>query len=166
MRTRLHRSRRTEPAELNITAFMNLMVALVPFLLVMAVFSRMAVLELRVPAADSAATEEPPLQLEVVARKDKLIVRDLGKGMMRELPNQGDGYDLASLSNVLQQLKSKSPDTVEATLLLEPHLIYEQIVQLMDTVRVAPVQQNGRTIQAELFPEISIGDAPVATRRG
>jgi hypothetical protein len=31
----------------------------------------------------------------------------------------------------------------------------------MDTVRVVEQKQEGRTVQAELFPEISIGDAPL-----
>lgn len=165
MKTRLHRSRRIEAADLNITAFMNLMVVLVPFLLVMAVFSRMAILELDMPKADSAASSELPLQLEVVVRKNLLIVTDHAAGLTRELPNRGDGHDLATLSAVLRQLKARSPETVAATLLLEPDLPYEQLVQVMDTVRVLPIQQDGRVVLAELFPEISIGDAPVPTRR-
>jgi hypothetical protein len=31
----------------------------------------------------------------------------------------------------------------------------------MDTVRVVEQVQGERTVQAELFPEISIGDAPL-----
>ena len=49
MRRRL-RHRRPE-AELNITAFMNLMVILVPFLLITAVFSQVAILELNLPTS-------------------------------------------------------------------------------------------------------------------
>lgn len=43
------RQRHAEVVELNITAFMNLMVILVPFLLITTVFSRMAILELNLP---------------------------------------------------------------------------------------------------------------------
>lgn len=165
MKTRLRRGRRIEPADLNITTFMNLMVVLVPFLLVMAVFSRMAILELDMPRADTTASSELPLQLEVVVRKDQLVVTDHAGGLSRELPNHDGGHDLAALSTVLQQLKARSPETVTATLLLEPDLPYEQLVQVMDTVRVVPVQQDGRAVLAELFPEISVGDAPVPARR-
>ncbi|MEM7805474.1 MAG: biopolymer transporter ExbD, partial [Pseudomonadota bacterium] len=45
--------RSLEATELNITAFMNLMVILVPFLLITAVFSRLAILELNLPGASS-----------------------------------------------------------------------------------------------------------------
>ncbi|MDH3417010.1 MAG: biopolymer transporter ExbD, partial [Gammaproteobacteria bacterium] len=40
-----------DTADLNITAFMNLMVILVPFLLITAVFSRLAILELNLPGS-------------------------------------------------------------------------------------------------------------------
>ena len=40
---------RKHPAGLDITAFMNMIVVLVPFLLTTAVFSRLAVLELTLP---------------------------------------------------------------------------------------------------------------------
>lgn len=165
MKTRLRRPRRVDATELNITAFMNLMVVLVPFLLVMAVFSRMTIHELSLPENNTSTSEEPTLQLEVTVRQDRLIVSDHTRGLRRELPNQDDDYDLDALSSLLQQLKSQAPDTVAATLLLEPDLSYEQLVRVMDTVRVMPVQQDERTIQAELFPDVSIGDAP-QLRRG
>ncbi|HZD54071.1 MAG TPA: biopolymer transporter ExbD, partial [Woeseiaceae bacterium] len=57
--------RNIETAELNITVFMNLMVILVPFLLITAVFSRLAVLELNLPGSAAQASEEeaPEFQL-------------------------------------------------------------------------------------------------------
>ncbi|HSN50904.1 MAG TPA: biopolymer transporter ExbD, partial [Woeseiaceae bacterium] len=53
IRSRKSGRRNVETAELNITAFMNLMVILVPFLLITAVFSRLAVLELNLPGSSS-----------------------------------------------------------------------------------------------------------------
>ena len=165
MSTRLRRRRRPVEAEMNITAFMNLMVALVPFLPVMAVFSRMAIHELSLPQASQAASAEPPLQLEVIVREDRLVVSDHAAGLRRELPNRDGQHDLEGLSALLQQLKARAPDTVAATLLLEPELTYEQLIRVMDTVRVVPVQQDERIVYAELFPDVSIGDAP-QLRRG
>lgn len=159
MRSRLRRRRRQEPAELSVTAFMNLMVVLVPFLLVMAVFSRIAILELSLPS-ENASAGKTPSGLEIVVREDRLVVSDHASGLMHELPNQAGNHDLSALSAVLQQLKARAPDAVEARLLLEPDLSFDQMVQLMDTVRVVPVVQDERLQQAELFPEISIGDAP------
>ena len=50
---RIGKKRVEAAVELNITAFMNLMVILVPFLLITAVFSRITVLELNLPALDA-----------------------------------------------------------------------------------------------------------------
>jgi biopolymer transport protein ExbD len=47
-----------ETVELNITAFLNLMVILVPFLLVTAVFSRITVLELNLPSKEAIAKQK------------------------------------------------------------------------------------------------------------
>jgi len=163
MTARLRRQRRQEPAELSVTAFMNLMVVLVPFLLIMAVFSRMAILELSLPRENPNASNTA-LGLEILVRQDRLIVRDQASGMRQELPNRDNNHDLEALSTVLQQLKARAPDVIEARLLLEPDLPYEQVVQLMDTVRVVPIMHDDRLQQAELFPDISLGDAPQSQR--
>ena len=75
-------------------------------------------------------------------------------------------YDrvLDGLSEALQGLKSQAPQTTRATLLLEPQVAYEQVVQIMDAVRVVQVSRDGGREQAELFPDIAIGDAPLARR--
>jgi len=48
-----------------------------------------------------------------------------------------------------------------ATLLLEADTPYDTLVQVMDKVRVLEVMEGTRIVQAELFPDISIGDAPL-----
>ena len=70
MSIRRHRKRHKEAAEINITAFMNLMVILVLFLLITAVFSRLAVLELNLPTSQGEQNEETPqeMMLEITVR--------------------------------------------------------------------------------------------------
>src|SRR6056300_1847134 len=83
-RRRDGRRHNSEVAELNITAFMNLMVILVPFLLITAVFSRMAILELNLPGSSSAPGEPPrDLQLEITVRADGLEVGDRSAGNLK-----------------------------------------------------------------------------------
>jgi len=153
--------RRKEAAEMNITAFMNLMVILVPFLLITAVFSRLTILQLNLPGESTAATEtEQVLNLEVIVRKNEIQVADRGTGLLKSLPDTPEGHDLKGLSEYLQLVKSKYPQKTDATVLLEPDTSYDTVVQVMDTVRAYTAEQNGRFAQAELFPDISIGDAP------
>lgn len=161
MKRRRHRLANREPVELDITAFMNLMVILVPFLLITAVFSRMAILELNVaaPSAEVAALPDD-LQLEIIVRKHAVEVADQRGGLIKRFTSNEGVYDLDALNLFLQQIKARFPEKVDANLLLEPQVDYDTIVQVMDSVRVAQVMQDQQEIQAELFPEISIGDAP------
>jgi len=159
------RRRHKETAELNITAFMNLMVILVPFLLITAVFSRLAVLELNLPNARSQALDEPPapeLALEITVREGSIEVGDRNQGTLSRIDNAAEGYDLPALSEYLQRVKRQFPDKADATLLLEPEISYQVLVEVMDTVRVAELvdESSREVVRYELFPEISIGDAP------
>ena len=150
---------------LDITAFMNMIVVLVPFLLTTTVFSRLAVLELSLPAQSSAFDKlKGDLQLEIVIRGDALEVQDRIGGLVRRVENTNKGYDFRTLSGLIQQIKARFPDKVEATILAEPDTPYDILVQTMDAVRVARTSGSGPAAHVELFPEISIGDAPVATR--
>jgi len=58
-------------------------------------------------------------------------------------------------------VKSKFPDKTDATILLEPDTPYDTVVQTMDRIRVLEVNAGLNVVQYELFPDISIGDAPV-----
>lgn len=159
---RWRRRHNSDTAELNITAFMNLMVILVPFLLITAVFSRLTILELSLPAPGdgTANTDTPTLQLEVVLRHNGVEVADTKTGLLKVLPRAdgSEAYDLKGLSNYLKQVKANYPDITTATILLEPEIDYNTLVQVMDTVRVYSAPGMSM-MPAELFPDISIGDA-------
>ncbi len=154
---------KNDTAELNITAFMNLMVILVPFLLITAVFSPITILELNLPPASSGElSSKKDLELEIILRKDALVVGDRNSGLIRRIKNNGGTYDLESLSQLLQQIKAQFPDKDNAMILAEATTSYDSLVQVMDAVRLVEVLQDESLVQAELFPDISIGDAPMA----
>lgn len=159
----LIRSRRQKPQEeeMQITAFMNLMVVLVPFLLITAVFSRLSIVELNLPSGGPPPPDfQQGFELEVVVRKNVIEVADRASGVLGRYPLGEKGYDYAALREKLKQVKAQFPDVIAATILLEPDTPYDVIVQVMDTVRTFPAQQGAEFVQAELFPEISVGDAP------
>ena len=158
---------RKEAAHLEITAFINLIVVLVPFLLSVAVFTRLAVVDLSLPAQSSGAEVLKPdnLQLEVVVRANALEVGDRIGGLIKRIDSTAKGYDLATLSAVMLQLKGRFPDKTEASVLAEPDTSYDSLVQVMDAVRSHRVAQGNRFVSTELFPKISIGDAPVRAVR-
>ena len=164
IRSRKGGRRNIETAELNITAFMNLMVILVPFLLITAVFSRLAILELNLPASSSEPAdpqEELVFQLEVIVRADKIEVGDRNVGALGVYPNTVDGYDYESLSDKLSEIKDRYPEKTDASILLESDIPYDTLVQVMDRVRIAEVVEEEEVSRKDLFPDISIGDAPL-----
>jgi biopolymer transport protein ExbD len=172
-----------EPPELNITTFLNLMVVLVPFLLITAVFSRITILELSLPAgAGSNDNQKQQLTIEVIVRQKGLEIGN-GKQVLARFPmlKQGDVelsvddagevdtsklYDLKLLSDFLVKIKGKYPDKTDATVLMEPNIEYRVLIRIMDAVRSTFVRQLGAEGEANvlqqvvLFPDISIGDAP------
>jgi len=161
---RLGRHHNEDTAELNITAFMNLMVILVPFLLITAVFSRLAILELNLPGSSSepADPQEQTFQLEVIVRTDKIEVGDRNQGLLGIYPNTDAGYDYEALSTKLSELKNRYPQKTDAAILLEQDIAYDTLVQVMDRVRIEEEidDEEESIVRSDLFPDISIGDAP------
>jgi len=172
-----------EPPELNITTFLNLMVVLVPFLLITAVFSRITILELSLPTgAGSNNNQKQQLTIEVIVRQKGLEIGN-GKQVLARFPMLKEGdiklsvddegevdtsklYDLKLLSDFLVKIKGKYPDKTDATVLMEPDIEYRVLIRIMDAVRSTFVRQLGAEGEADvlqqvvLFPDISIGDAP------
>jgi biopolymer transport protein ExbD len=151
------------PPELNITTFLNLMVVLVPFLLITAVFSRITIMELNLPTGSGAdtANKKPEFAIEVVVREKGLEISN-GKVVIARFPKVDDAYDLKTLSEFLLKIKAEYLNKIDATVLMEPAIEYHTLISVMDAVRVAEVVQgdNPEKQEIELFPNISIGDAP------
>jgi len=143
------------------TTFMNLMVVLVPFLLITAVFSRITIAELDLPSAMSSKPASPTFRVEVVVREAGLEIMD-GSQVIAAIPKDGEEYDLSTLSEHLVEIKRAYPDKVDASVLLEPDIQYDYLIQVMDVLRSVETEaQDGEEPgRAELFPAISIGDAP------
>jgi biopolymer transport protein ExbD len=158
---------RKQAAALEVTAFINLIVVLVPFLLSTAVFTRMAVLELNLPAQSNSAVEQlktNDLQLEVVIRPEGIDVSDKIGGLIQSIPMKEGKHDTQALATLMLALKEKFPAKTTATLLAEDTTPYEHIVQAMDAVRARHSAEGARMVTTDLFPEISIGDAPVTKK--
>jgi biopolymer transport protein ExbD len=158
---RSHGKKKPE-VEINITAFMNLMVVLVPFLLMTAVFTQLVVLELNLPTADSGKNDKnnkPTFELQVTIRQDALVLADNKGGLIKSIPKTDQGHNYAVLRKVLKQVKARFPDKTNATILSEPDTEYNTLVQVMDSVRMYRAFLDGEWIEAELFPDMSLGDA-------
>ena len=147
--------------ELNITAFMNLMVILVPFLLITAVFSRMTVLELNLPGVNSkqAVDKKIKLSLELILKKDGFDIQDGNLGLIKHFERVPGATKWDQFDKVMLEIKRRFPEEQGITLLVEPNVNYKTLIKTMDHVRSTDVVVGTSVSTVELFPDISIGNA-------
>lgn len=147
---------------LNLTPLMDVFTVLVVFLLITAVFTSITIMELSVPTnAGASVSSKPNFTIEVIVRKAGLEIAN-GSSVEAAIPNIDDKYDLKKLSEILLRLKAQYPEKEDATVLMEPKVEYDYLIQIMDAVRGAEVRaEGGKEVEKiVLFPKISIGDAP------
>jgi len=164
-RKRHHYKRRTKgPAhEIDVTTFLNLMVVLVPFLLITAVFSRITIVELNLPSSSGGAAQAAQnFRPEVIVRTELIEITN-GTQTIATIPKVDDEYDFVTLQDMMISLKKEYPQQDSASVLMERLIPYEYLIQVMDVVRSVEIAVEGDDEEYELyalFTEISVGDAP------
>lgn len=161
-RSHHYRRRVTEPTELDVTTFLNLMVVLVPFLLITAVFSQVAIVELDMPTSSGASEPvEPSFRVEVMVRESGIEIGN-GTSVIAQIPKVKGEYDLSTLADYMLALKRDYPDTTQASVLLEPAIPYDYLIQVMDIVRSAEIEEGGTFEEggAELVEDSASPESP------
>lgn len=158
-----------QEAELDITSFMNLMIVLVPVLLLSLVFSQVRILNLQLPVAaqsqdqDQQKTDEPKI-LELIINQTGFELNYPSGIKLKAFEKNETGYNFSLLSTYLQDLKltfqQNNIEKNDIVILLAPNVDYQTIVSAMDTVRSFKTVVAANLVDAELFPQISLGDAP------
>jgi biopolymer transport protein ExbD len=171
MARRHHYKRRNKEAyDIDVTTFLNLMVVLIPFLLITAVFSRMTIVELNLPSSSGGpSNQNENFRVEVIVREAGIEISN-GTSIIASVPKKDDEFDLETLSDFMIELKRDYPNHDAASVLMEPHIPYDYLIRVMDVVRSVEVTESIEVTddeQAEpemqlvaLFTEISVGDAP------
>jgi biopolymer transport protein ExbD len=127
-----HYKRRTkaDAHEIDVTTFLNLMVVLVPFLLITAVFSRLTIVELDLPSAASGPNNTPDtFRVEVVVREEGIEISN-GSAVIATIPKKEDEFDLETLSDFMVMLKRQYPSHDAASVLMEPQIPYDYLIQV------------------------------------
>jgi biopolymer transport protein ExbD len=181
---RSRKRHKKEDAELDITSFMNLMIVLVPVLLMMMVFSRITVVELNLPTLSNVSSDEnleqQLLEVEVSARgldvfyptgylvkNIPMIDAPVDPDSQNQDANVSDAkvHDYEQLQKTLisvkQTLLANGADKKDIILLLQEDTDYQTVVSLIDTTRSYEDVLITSVVQAELFPQVSLSDAPL-----
>ncbi len=153
MSIRRRRHRETN-VELDLTAFMNLMVIMIPSLLVNAVFTQVSILNVDQPGdaapQSASAAVKPPLTLDVAIYPDKIVIKNRGVGPLGEIA----GRDYKALNAKLVEIKRLYPAVTSATLRIEETVKYQDIVYVIDAVRVVQSTETGNSYG--LFPNVQL----------
>ncbi len=157
-----YKRRKGNDYEIDVTTFLNLMVVLIPFLLITAVFSRLTIVELDLPSnASGAAPQQESFRIEVIVREAGIEIGN-GTAVIATVPKKDDEYDLETLSEMMVALKQEYPDIDTASVLMEAFIPYDYLIQVMDIVRTVEVPtgvENEYELYA-LFSDIAVGAAP------
>lgn len=158
-----------QEADLDITSFMNLMIVLVPVLLLNMVFAQTTVLDLKLPLGDTppGAVNPEDISVEVTIRPENMqvIVAAGGAstlaGTVARVNNQ---YDYKALTGILKEVKksleNSGVEKRDVVLLSAPDINYQVLVATMDAARHFDTVVAASVVKADLFPEVSLGDAP------
>lgn len=161
-----HQRMRARAVSLNIVSMIDVFAVLVFFLLVSSSITaaKLNVINLNLPSPDQQTTpDKPPLQLTITLHKDGLDVSDRNGGL-RHLDNTPEGYNLQALGDLLVEVKKTAPSEDTVTLLLEPDIPYDDLIKIMDRARFAPAEARAAGMPAEMFPNVSLGDAPTGAQ--
>ena len=172
--------RERKPAELLLVPMIDIFTVLVTFLLMTAVFSRIAIMQIDLPSSVAPKPEEPKFRLEVIVRQDGYELSD-GKQALATIPKASGAYDLKTLTEGVLAVKREHPTSEDASVLAEPKVPYDELIQAMDAIRSAelpaadplvagaavPAAPTGapggaapQTVKVALFTNIALGDAP------
>jgi len=136
-------------ASINLVPFIDLLSCCIAFLLITAVWTQLARMDVTQKSkAPSGAVEEPPtptVQLTLYVNQDGFMFsKSTGESTPIEMKN-GE-YDYVRLSEIMVQAKKDHPDKEDITIKSDDNVIYNKIIKTMDVV-----------ISAH-FPNVSLTD--------
>ncbi len=127
-----------EMIDLDVTPIMNLFMVLIPFLVSMAVFTQLAIVDFSLPPSQSegggAEGETKELDISIVITPKGYRV--VGTGRKLDLVPTSDGsYQYEALRVLLKEIKFQYPSQRSVVLVMDGDVLYEDMVRFMDVCR-------------------------------
>lgn len=144
--------------ELNLVPIMNIIVIIIPFLLMTAVFAKTAILNIYLPQENPdenqvSQQKEPPKLLMIKVTEKGFLLGGIGKDVMIQKKNK---HDFDRLTRELEKIKEAHPGHDEAALLFDKGASYDLVVKVMDATREKIDRDTKK--KTDLFPFISLGE--------
>ena len=128
--------KRSLDAPINLVPYIDLMVTIIVFLMMTAVWTRIAALEVQNASGGNPPEEEEeekdrPKPIIVLITDKALKVQEEGSEM-RELPTMGEDYDFKGLTEQLKAFKDARPERVELKVQAEDGVQYNAVASVID----------------------------------
>lgn len=130
-------SKEIELIDLDVTPVMNLFMVLIPFLVSMAVFTHLAIVDFSLPPANDssgASAETKELDISIVITSDGFRIVGTGK-KLNIIPKIQNKYQFEQLRALLKAVKFEYPSQKSVVLVIEADVIYDDIIRFMDICR-------------------------------
>lgn len=130
-------SKEIEPIDLDVTPVMNLFMVLIPFLVSMAVFTHLAIVDFSLPPSNTSSDEIPEtkdLDISIVITSEGFRVVGTAK-KLDMVPKVQSQYQFEQLRALLKAVKFEYPSQKSVVLVIEADVIYDDIIKFMDICR-------------------------------
>ena len=134
-------------ADLNLVPYIDLLTCMVAFLLITAVWSQLARLEVAQKGQGQTDGEEAKDHLRVAVLVSAETLTLVVKDDQKPIPKRGAAYDYARLVDELKAVKRAHPDKDDLQVLSEDGIVFDTLVKTMDAAMAAG------------FPALSLLDA-------
>lgn len=161
--------KKPQEVEIDMTSFMNLMIVLVPVLLLNMTIASTSILDIKLPASGDGGGDGPQenQQIELIIHEDYMTLNYPAGVFMDQFPVKDGRHDFKALAEKLKAIKPAIESSIgkpkkDIMILSEEKTDYQTLVSAMDAVKSYKAVVAASVVDAELFPEISLGDAPVS----
>jgi len=122
-------------AQINLVPFIDLLSCCISFLLITAVWTQLARMDVQQKGQGAAGAQDenqqPQVQLTLYIDKDGYTFAK-STGESTPIPMKGDDYDFGKLGEVLSKAKADHPDKGDITIKSDDAVIYSKIISTMD----------------------------------
>jgi biopolymer transport protein TolR len=137
-------------AQINLVPFIDLLSCCISFLLITAVWTQLARMDVSQKGQGAAGAEsekppEPTVNLTLFIDKDGYTFAK-STGESTQIPKKGEEYDYTRLADVLKDAKTAYPDKNDIQVKSDDDVLYNNIIRTMDVVL------------SNKFPDVSLAD--------
>lgn len=124
-------------AAINLVPFIDLLSCCISFLLITAVWTQLARMDVAQKSKANTATEEQPpptVQLTLYMYKDNKYSFTKSTGERTDIDAQGEDYNYTKLAETMANAKKEHADKDDITIKADDEVIYNRIIRTMDVV--------------------------------